>query len=363
MIVLSFGILLSIYAFIASKKFNVSIAFFLIFLIMGFQSNVDGDFYGYKYAFEHFTFEEGHIEKKEYFWKYLNYYFQLFTSFHVFIFCIALVECLCVKAFITRFADKQYVFISVLVFFFTFNYMLMQMKALRQGLAVDLCMLSFVMIDNKDKKSLLYAILLSLAACYTHKSSLICVIFVGGYWLYLHFSKVDKKFIRIKPIYLVIAIILLFVSKHTVIDRYIIPWMALLEDDHYMNYAVDFIDYSVDMTFLAILYDTILVFFMTKYMQFANPKERYFVIVGIIGIFADVLLFATGSIQRLLLYFNFANLVIFPGISKMIDKKYGKVALYCFFTLLLGYACKTSFHWLISMDADKFGNYQFVFLQ
>lgn len=363
MIILYVGIILILYSLLSKGKYNLTIAFMFVFLIMGFQNNVDGDFYSYMEEYENFSFKNSVSEKGEYFWLYLTYFFQKHVSFHVFIFLLSLFECYCVKKFIERFANERYAFISVILFFFTFNYMLMQMKALRQGLAVDLCMLSFVMIDRNRKKTILLAILLSLAAYYTHKSCLICICFVWGYWLYIRYSKSNSRPKLAKPIYFAIAILVLYFSKKAFLDTYLIPLLEMLDDDHYMNYARDFSEYAGQMGFLPILYNTIIVSIMAWYLQFAKNRERYFVIIAIIGVFVDVLVFATGSIQRLLLYFLFANLAVIPGMTCAIERKYGKIAKFIFFALLLGYALKTSLHWLISTVDDRFGNYQFIFLQ
>ena len=186
MIIFYVGILLIIYSLLFKDKYSLNIAFAFIFLIMGFQSNVDGDYYSYFNEFSYLDLNGFISNKEEYFWFYLVGISNQFMSFPTFICLLSLFQCFCVKNFIARFADMEYLFISAILFFFTFNYMLMQMKALRQGLAVDMCMLSFVMVDNRNRKSLLVAILLSLAAYFTHKSSLICIIAVWGYWFYLN---------------------------------------------------------------------------------------------------------------------------------------------------------------------------------
>ena len=363
MIVLSIGILLIIYSLLSKDKYNLNIAFAFIFLIMGFQSNVEGDFYSYMNEYDNFHFNSSFMRKGEYFWLYLTYYFRQFTSFPVFICLMSLFECYCVKKFVERFSDKSFIFISAVLFFFTMNFMCMQMKALRQGLAVDMCLLSFVMIDNKDKKSLILAVLLSLASYFTHKSSLICIGFVWFYWLYLHNQKLRNSLITLNPLHFALAMLALYVGKKAFLDSYIIPALALLDDDHYMNYAIDFTEYAAQMNFLPIMYNTIIVSLLAWYIKYASSTERYFVMIAIVGVFVDTLVFATGSIQRLLLYFIFANLVVFPGVAMQIKSQYGKLALWAFIVLIFGYAYKTSSSFLISSEADRFGTaYKFVFM-
>lgn len=363
MIILYVGIILILYSLLSRGKYNLSIAFLFVFLIMGFQSNVVGDYYSYMEEYTNFSFENHVSRKGEYFWLYVTYFFQKHVSFHVFIILLSLFECYCVKKYIERFSNEKYSYVSVILFFFTFNYMLMQMKALRQGLAVDLCMLSFVMIDKCKKKTIFFAALLSLAAYYTHKSSLVSISFVWGYWIYIRYSKSNSWFKVTNPIYFAIAILLLYFFKKTFLDTYLVPIMGMFDDDHYMNYARDFSEYAGQMGFLPILYNAIIVSIMAWYLRFAKKRERYFVIIAIVGVFVDVLVFATGSIQRLLLYFLFANLAVIPGMTYAVEKKYGSVSKWLFLALLLGYALKTSLPSITSTIGDKFGNYQFIFMQ
>ena len=308
MLIFYIGILLILYSFISNNlgHYKTSVGFFLCFLIMGFQSGVNGDYDNYMNEFIHIDLIDSPVARKqEYFWLYLTYIFQKIVDFPVFICILSLFECACIKSFVDRFANKKQIYISAILFFFTFNYMLIQMKALRQGLAVDLCMLSFVLI----------------------------------------------------------AIITIYISKKFFLDRFLIPILSSLDDNHYANYAMDFTEYAGTMGFLPILYNTIIVTLLAWYHKYASNKEQFFIYVSILGFFIDVLVFATGSIQRLLLYFIFANLVVLPGLANQINKQYGRFAYLLFISLLIGYSFKTSIFWLMSGDAVMFGQYQFIFMQ
>ncbi len=365
MIILYVGIILILYSLYTYRfgNYKTYVAFGFCLLIMGFQSGVLGDYYGYKDEFENFSFDLSEMRKGEYFWVYLLYYCQQIMSWPIFLFLLSAFECYAVRKFVYRFSDKKYIFTSAILFFFAFNYMLMQMKAMRQGLAVDLCMLSFVMIDKKDIKSFIYAIVFSAAAYFTHKSCAVCLLFVWAYWIYSKKTVLVQRNKVLNPFYFSVAMIVLYFIKKAFLDSYIIPLIEMLDDDHYMNYASDFIEFAGQMNFLPILYNTIMVSIMAWYLRFADYREQYFVIIAIIGVFVDTLVFATGSVQRLLLYFLFANLVVVPGVSKAIDREFGKVALWSFWVLLIGYAMKTSLPSIMSTVDDKFGNYQFIFMQ
>lgn len=362
MIILFIGILLILYSVVSGKKYDINIAFLFVFLIMGLQSNVDGDFYSYMEDYNRSSLNNVFAEKGEFCWLYLTHFSHNFLSFHAFIFFLSLFECYCVKTFISRFGDNKYLYVSAILFFFTFNFMLMQMKALRQGLAVDLCMLAFVMIDKFKKRTDFIALILTLCAFFTHRSSLFMIVLVWGYWIHMHFFTSNIKKRNLNPLMFIIAILILYFSKKTFLDNYILPIFSLFEDEHYENYAIDFVEFAGKMNFLPILYDSILVFIFAWYYKYADRRTRYFVIIAIIGVFLDVLLFATGSIQRLLLYVIFVHLAILPGICKQIECKYGKFFCWLFIVLLVGYSLKTSLPSIMSCVGDRFGNYQFVFL-
>lgn len=363
MIILYVGILLIIYALISGNKYKSEVGFLFIFLIMGFQSGVDGDFYRYKDEFENFSWSSHFFRKEEYTWGYLTYFFQRFTTFPIFVCILSAFKCFVIFKFVQRFAGNNYKYLCAILFFFTFNYMMMQMKAMRQGLALELCITSLLLIDNEKKKSIYLAIITSILGYYSHHSSLICITLVWGYYFYLKskFAKRNLSLSKMTPIIVTSLALALFILKKTVLDKYLVPIISTIDNDHYMNYAQDFIENSGAMSFLVVFYEIIVIFLLCWYLQYAGKKLRYLTFIAIIGMFTDILFFGTGSVQRILLYFSFTNFVIFPNIVYSAKKHWGTLPATIIIIILVGFALKTSVSWLISGNEEMFGQYKFIF--
>lgn len=371
MFIFSVGIILIIYSLITSnnKSYSIPIAFLFCCVIMGFQSNVVGDFDVYQYSFENFTFNSREVEKGEYFWVILNYLFQKITSFHIFITCLSAFQCFVLVKYVNRFAGKsEYCFISALLFFFTFNYMLLQMKALRQGLAIELALSALLFIDYyiKKKHYILYAIPYSFAAFYSHHSSAILLIMVWGYFFYLIFTKKQetknlKKPGIIMPISMAALGFVLFTIKRRFLDEFLVPYMMLLGEDRYEGYIQQLVDKEV-FSPLVITYDIVVLFLLGWYYKQADYRMKYLTIAAIVGMFLDILCFANDSVQRILLYFSIFNIVVFPNIISSVSKHYGKFIAWILIIFFMGYAFKTSYFFMTDTHLDRFGNYQFFFL-
>lgn len=369
MIILYTGILLILYSVISQRvhKYDTFIALLFCFVIMGFQSNVDGDFYSYKHDFENFGFYGHVLEKGEYFWLYLNYLCQSIISWPIFVVILSGFECYIIKKYIDRFANCDYKFVSAVLFFFTFNYMLMQMKAMRQGLALELSIYALLMIQDgieyKKSKDILIAVLLSLAAYYSHHSSLILIAFVWGYY----FVTRSKTFINWSPRSINFSVIfgiagyLLFVMKKSFLDNILFPYLSLMDDSQYEAYLQELIESAGIVTNLVVLYDVVILFLLGWYLKIANGSNKYITIIAIVGMFADIICFGNSSVQRILLYFSIFNLVVFPQVLSEVEKQYGKIPAYVLIFFLVGYAMKTSVFWLVSGDPTMFGQYKFIF--
>ena len=145
------------------------LGFAFVFLIMGFQSNVEGDYDGYKIGF---SMIDTRTAEDEPLWVFLYKIFQPF-GFEFFVCCIALFEVFVLTKLAQRFSSHSYKWLPAILFFFMFGMMLIQMKALRQGLAVEVCMLPFILSVEKRKFKLLYCLIPLFTAFLIHNSALV----------------------------------------------------------------------------------------------------------------------------------------------------------------------------------------------
>ena len=150
MIILVLGILLLIYGVIA-KKYSVLAGMFFVFLIMGFQEGVPGDYQEYQHLFEGGGASAGDITVKEgefsYIW--LTQALSGVVSYHFFVFFTSFLQCLVIGFMIKSYSNNSYHYFGVLLVYFCFFIMMIQMKAMRQGYAVDTLLLAYWFLGKR----------------------------------------------------------------------------------------------------------------------------------------------------------------------------------------------------------------------
>lgn len=383
-IILTVGILLVIVAFLTRKSKSAPlIGFAFVFLIMGFQSNVEGDFIGYmdEYNLTALSHEADSrtIEDEPI----MPFFMQLFSSFSpwwFFVMALSAIECGILVKFIKKYSFGPYIYLAAILFFFSFNMMLMQMKAMRQGLAIELMLLSFMMADSKKKKW--RAIVFAVLAYLTHNSALVIVPFFFLYFFvniklqwfekrFSHHKKSGKKIPgNLLPVIIVGVYFVLYIVKVRFLNQYLLPLMVLTggEGNRLASYAessgtVESLDTNLfEISPLIVLFDAIIVFLVTQYYKNADVRMKIFCIISVAAAFGDMLFFGTGSFARIIMYYVVFNLVVYPAVVLDVLRRYGKTYALAFIVLLVGYAIKTSLPWMTGVSDGRFGTYQFVFM-
>jgi hypothetical protein len=191
---------------------------------MGFQSGVPGDYDNYQNIFNYLKLENISLSsiRAEKGWIYLNQAFGIIGSFPLLIFCISLVQYLILAKFVNLYTDNRFRFIAGLIFYFSLNMMLFQMKGLRQGLAVDLCVASMICLANNK---FLWSALIAFIACFMHTSTLLFIPFIILYILIKDSFFLNRKIFGKGfsfPILVTMAYLILYFSKKALI-QYIQP--------------------------------------------------------------------------------------------------------------------------------------------
>ena len=270
---------------------------------------------------------------------------------------------------------NDYQYLAAILFYFTFMMMLWQMKAIRQGFAIEMMLLAFILVD--EKKKLFPPLICSLIAFSIHNSSLI----LGPFLLLYYLVKEDKNIsqedvkkgfvIRNLPVIVTTLYFVVYAIKITFLQQYLAPWAFLMLDETDSRFA-GYLDESntkegmfslmgAEVSLLNVAYDAIIVFVVSWFYRFATKRMRLFAIFSIIAAFGDMLFFGLGSLTRLFMFFTVFNIVVYPAVCKQINIKYGKLVTLVFIVLLIGYAWKTSVPWMLESDEGRFGSYQFVF--
>lgn len=374
--ILILGILLIVFSFISRNKPFPYWGFVIVFIIMALQDGVEGDFMGYKESYEIFARGQngaGVTAENDYAWIFLNQLFSQIMPFWGFIIIISGLECYVLYKSSKVFGSKKYGWVAPILFFFTFNMMLIQMKALRQGLATEIILLAFYLstCEIKLSRSVLYGTLLVVIAFFVHKTSMIIIPYYMLFFILsqLGYFKKDDSIRTYKPsitfpLLITGAYFFVYTLKSTSLGIWLTQ-LALISDSNniqFANYLLDGQNYEMEVSWLIVLYNGIMVFLCSWFMQRTTRLNKFFAIASIIGCFGEMLLFGMASLPRICMFFLVYDLFTYPHIVEMIEKRYGKVPAYLLIAFLVGYAVKTSLPWITYAGDDRFGSYHFFFM-
>ena len=368
-IILVTGILLIIVSLATEKKYKSYIGFAFVFLIMGFQSGVEGDFMGYMQEYYGLSVSEvvdSRTIEDEPVFPYLMKFFGYFAPDWMFILLMSLFECFVLERFVSRYANGPYQFIAAILFFFTFNMMLLQMKVLRQGLAIELMLAAFLLMERRRKKFPWVPALLAVVAYFTHNSSLVAAPFL----ILFYFATRKEHFLTktgngdLFPVIMVAVYLFVYFIKTTLLYDYLIN-LALLSDE--TNRLIGYfsekeLENVFDISWLIVLYNAIIMFLVAWYYRFADSRMRVFCWASMIAAIGDMLFFGIGSLPRIIMYLVVFNLAVYPAVALQLSKKFGKIWVIAFLVLLVGYAVKTSLPWMVGVDEGRFGTFRFIFM-
>lgn len=372
MIILYTGIILILYSIFTgelSNNYKLKIGFMFAFLIMAFQSNVEGDYMSYM---EEFGSGDTRTIEDEPLWVYIQMPFYP-LGWQVFYFFMASFQVWVVYRLAKLYAANKYQYLSAILFFFTFGMMLIQMKALRQGLAIEVCLLPFLLNVEKKKslwQRLIVCYLPVIIAFFIHNSAIVGIIPATLLFLmhqkgWFTEQKSQKKREWFWPIVMASCFYVVYIMKQTLFAGFFTQLSTLLtlNDMRLGGYlAKEQEDGIFQLSQLLILYDAVMVFFATWLLRYVNGSIRVLCLMSIVSSFADTLFFGMGSLPRVGYFFTIANVAIIPCIANQINIRFGRKLALLFVVFCIGYAVKTSLPWMTGMEDDRFGNYRFVFM-
>lgn len=362
MIILYIGIFLVIISFVLRKKMPLFLGFAFVFLIMGFQSNVEGDYDGYKIGF---SMIDTRTAEDEPLWVFLYKIFQPF-GFEFFVCCIALFEVFVLTKLAQRFSSHSYKWLPAILFFFMFGMMLIQMKALRQGLAVEVCMLPFILSVEKRKFKLLYCLIPLFTAFLIHNSALVMFPAILLYYLNVSIGFLEPKKSNHRlgfklPMIFLFFFVFVYYLRTEIFHTYLLQLSVLFGDFRLGDYLENENE-AFELSKLLVLADAVFVFLSVWYYQYTKGAMRILSIMATIAIFADVTFFGVGSLPRMGYYYLVSTIVVYPNIAQLLSVKYGKIVALIFIVMCIEYAVKTSLPWLTELDTTGYRYYEFVFL-
>lgn len=370
MIVLNTGIFLILITLLSGCKLKPIYGFFIIFVIMAFQSNIDGDFAGYMYDFDR-GITTG-TASEEPVWQFLYKSLRPIGSLS-FNILLTFFELVVLFKLVRKYAVNRYLFLVSILFFFTNSMMMIYMKAIRQTCAITFCLLPFLFDYTKIRRyRWLFVFAPLIIAINIHNSSMIYFPILVLFYMQLEFRILEKSFWKVKgemvlPIAMTICYCVLYYGKNALLNTYMIQLSQIMaENDMRLAHYADMSEVNGvigDISWLIALYDGLIVFVATWYFQNTSPIRKIFVIMTVFASFWDMLFFGMGSLMRVGYYFSIVNIVVLPNIASYLEKKIGRPLAMSFVIVCVAYAVKTTLPSFTSMDPVLFGNYEFIFLK
>lgn len=370
MIVLDTGIILILITLLSGCKLKPIYGFLVIFVIMAFQSNIEGDFAGYMYDFDR-GITTG-TASDEPVWQFLYKSLRPIGSL-AFNILLTFFELVVLFKLVRRYAVSRYLFLVAVLFFFTNSMMMIYMKAIRQTCAMTLCLLPFLFDYTKIKKCRwLFVLMPLIIATNIHNSSVVYLPILVLLYMQIEFKIFEKPFFEVKrkmlfPITMTVLYCVLYYGKNALLNTYMIQLSQIMaENDMRLAHYADMSEVNGvigDISWLIALYDGLIVFVAAWYFQNASSIRKIFVIMTIFASFWDMLFFGMGSLMRVGYYFSIVNIVVLPNIAFYIERKLGKRMAMYFVIVCVAYAIKTTLPSFTSMDPVLFGNYKFIFLK
>lgn len=367
-IILIVGFILIIISPLYKKQRSPYWGMLFVLIIMGLQEGVKGDFMVYK------SFYEGGWQitttEDEPVWNFLQSFFSSYLSFGFFILVLSSFQCWVLWKVGNRFGSKQYGFLGPILFFFTFNLMLLQMKAIREGLAVEVCVLAYYLIAKNI--GVIWSITFIIISFFIHNSAIAIAPFIILQIVVTFYKGMDNDSLEIdEPHVILFPIIMttIYIVVYSMKEWGLMQWLdqlALLagEDFRIASYLTKDQQYIGDSNIspLLILYNGIMVFLCSWFFQRADRRYKILAIASIVSCFGEMLLVGLGTLPRILMYYSVFNILTYPKLTELIARKFGKPYAVVLMGFLLGYAIKTSSYWMTISEDDRFGTYYFVFM-
>ena len=343
------------------KKISPYVCFFIIFIVMAFQSNVPGDFYRYAQDFAVYNRTANNFDDVESGWYCLNRLFS-FSNFSIFYFFIAIFEYWILSKFTKIYVPKKYWILPAILFFFDMNMMFFQMKGLRQALAIELGILAlFTLGKGVSIKNAVLSLALSLLACSMHHTAFFVIAYIVIYIL-ISKSKVLCSEIRfgsyLLPIVAVSLFYFIYTSKFILIDEWQ-PILMQLNLDGMEGYFGEM--EAIEYNFLIDLIKSYFVFYVAYNLKYSYGIQRYITLLCLLGLYMDMFLFGMGNLFRTTLYLTIFCLFVYPNVAFSLKQNHKKVESVFFIILSIGYVYRTFVTVSMRGMPDALDNYRFMF--
>lgn len=292
----------------------------------------------------------GSVEFKEPGWSIFCILFSLFGQYGFFI-MVATISIFCnwiYYRFIVENVQRRYYWLAIFIYLFTFEFYVLPMSMIRQGLTIALCVYSYHFIKRKN---ILIPIILSLITYIFHRSSIIFFPFI-----LLSLVNWDKngKSLSIT----LLGIFIVFFISNSLVERIfgnILAWEEMTIYDQYTLDEGSKIGTRRILEFIP--------FFVSLYYLSNNKKnisgQKYMVMLSTIATILYPFSMIIQLASRLTYYFNIYYIATIPITYFYIKDnalRYGLLTIYMLITLYMYYFCFKS-----PVFNAYFSDYQTIF--
>ncbi|MEO8416840.1 MAG: EpsG family protein [Ginsengibacter sp.] len=328
-------------------KNGLLIAFVILFVFLALRYNYGNDYRGYFEGFKQingvttvqYFSDDYHFEAG---WIFLCRIFKPF-GFFTMVACLALFNSWAYYRFIKRFVPLNYYWLAVFIYVFSPGMMLTNCSAMRQSLAIGLFLLAIEFINKK--KMIYYFLLIGLASLF-HQSALVLIPF---YFL-------GRLNLRLKW-YWQISLVGLFLSLF-LFSNSISPFINRIISSNFSQYELydtsTQVGSGIGVLILSFFYCLVL-----YWEPYQDEKDSILFKLSFISYFFIPLSLILVMLTRIGMYFQVANMAVFPLLYVSLNKSIWKnlnIFILILFTL---YSFYVFFH--SETYGESFGTYKTIF--
>lgn len=334
-------------------KHGLKISFGLIFIFLAIRYNFGNDYQSYYTIFKeiansskiNFNYESSHGRGIEIGWILLNWLLGPFGFFGLIIFT-SFIYCYCYYNFFISYVPKNYYWLSVLIFIFNPAFLLIQLSAMRQSIAIIVILVSFKYIYTK--KIVPFVICVCVAFLF-HQSALFVL---PAFLLGLFNWKINKYIASVLMIFFLLFLyyINLIVSEFSNIISIFF--------NQYENYyqAQGEIDFGSGV---GMIYQSLMFFLVLFYFDAQKDKPALMFKIAIVYFFIVPLGLIMIMTSRINYYFQPAILAAFPIIINSIKLKFVKIAV---ILIIIAFAYNSFIKFVDhEVQRDAYSTYQTIF--
>lgn len=350
-VITALNIVVVIMAYLArveKHQFMLAWAFALMAIVLGIRYGYGNDFYEYQYFFYHEAMMEDNSEHMELGWLFLNRFFRP-LGFPAFVFLLTCIEHFMLYDLIKRHVPSDYYWLTVFIYVFNSDYMLIGLSMMRQFLVQ---LIGLYAVEFAIKRKFIPFLILVFIGFMIHKIALLILpLFLLSY----------IKRIRWWMIALLIFLTFYVIKNMgTIID--VVSSMLLESDvkyaESYLSEQVLVEEHSLGMRYIYhyVIYSIVCI----CNFKHLNSNDRVFAWMVFMGLFFLPFQYIFPMAIRTSWMYTIAELLVFPILlskERIPAFKYGFPILLVFFTIWLDY--RSIF--LSEIYGDYYREYKTVF--